>query len=720
MSTAGYLLHSIPGRSRIKLPLSSQTDANVIEALYRSVPGVFSAVYSEWSQTVLIHHHYQSIPEVILPRLRNDSKKSVSPHTARRQIRELGFVLGAFLLEKLFPVPVIPFSRLAFLTPAVAATLFASRNIIKNGLASLFRPSPDTLTTAALAASLLKGNPQSALLIYMMSTASELLTEFTMNRTRGFINEMMKLDTPYAWLISESGQEVRVATSKIKTEDHIVIFQGEKVPFDGTVVSQFGQLDQSMITGEYMPVHVSKDTYVYAGSIMTEGKIVMRVDKIGEEMAVKRMIKLIEDAQEKQAPVQMLTDKFTKKTVPISFLMAAGIFLVTKDWNRVLNMLVIDYVCGVKLSTATAISAAIGKSAKKGVLLKGGQTLETLAKVDTIVLDKTGTITEGKPIVSEVTCLNGYSVEEVLAYAASAEEHSSHPLAEAILSEAACRNIAIPEHEDESVENYVGKGIAAKVHDEHVIVGSLGFMQDNGVCVDSLESTGIYVAKERTLLGIIHIEDKVRTGMNRSINQLRRTGVDEVIMLTGDYESSARQIAGKITIDDYIAEAMPQEKANFVLQLKQEKSRTIMMVGDGINDAPALAYADIGVTMGAKKTDIAMETADVVIHSDNPLLLADAVTLSQKTVRIIRQNIAATILINTGAIILGTFGIIPPIVGAAVHNATTIGVVLNSAKILISEGNTHEQHIQNRTLHPRKNEIGHPFLSANIRPAIRY
>ncbi|MGN1400798.1 MAG: heavy metal translocating P-type ATPase [Bacillus sp. (in: firmicutes)] len=709
MNTVGRIIHSIPGRSRIQLPSGISISSGEIEALYRSVPGIYSAIHSCHSNTVLIHHTCQSLPTKSLPRFSVNAVTGPPPSSIKKQLLELGIVMCAFMVEKLFVIPAFPVARLAFLTPATIATLYASRHIIRSGSASLLKPNPDTLTTAALGASLLKGNPQSALLIYLMSSISELLTDLTMNRTRRFIKDMMALDTPYAWLITDEGQEVKVRTDQVKAGDRVIVFQGEKIPFDGTVVSHFGQVDQSMITGEYMPVHVSLDSYVYAGSILTEGKITLEVDKIGEELAVNRMIQLIEEAQEKQAPVQMLTDKFTEKAVPLSFLLAIGIYVATKDWNRVLNMLVIDYVCGVKLSTATAISAAIGKAARKGVLLKGGQTLETLAKVDTLILDKTGTITEGKPVVTDVTALNGFSADEVLSYAASAEEHSSHPLAEAILSEVAYRRIDIPEHEDESIENFVGKGISAKVHDERVIVGSLGFMQDNGVLIKTEAKAGIFVAKERTLLGIIHIDDKIRPGMNRSINRLRRSGVDEVVMLTGDYESSAQQIAEKITLDAYIAEAMPQEKANYVLQLKQDPGRTIMMVGDGINDAPALAYADIGVTMGAQKTDIAMETADVVIHSDNPLLLAEAVTLSRKTVRTIRQNITATLLINTGAIILGTIGFISPIVGAAVHNAATIGVVLNSTKVLLSEGNKYEQHIQDRTFHPRKDQVDHPL-----------
>ncbi|MGM9928919.1 MAG: heavy metal translocating P-type ATPase [Bacillus sp. (in: firmicutes)] len=706
-------MHSIPGRVRLKLVSLNLGNAE-IESKFRMLPGIISVNYSEISGNVVLYHKYKYFTEELLTFIDfffqadvKIVKKSVPVRqvNVRHYLLDLSIVMGAFIIEKMFKVPVIPVAQLAFLTPTAVATLVVSRDIIKNGLSSILKPNPDTLTTAALVASLLKGNPKSAMVIYIMSSISELLTEVTMSRTRGFVREMMSIDTPYAWLITEQGKEVKVSVNQVKVGDRVIVFQGDKIPFDGKVVAHYGQVDQSSITGEYMPTCVSEGSYVYGGSIMTEGKITIEVDRIGDDLAVNRMIKLIEEAQEKQAPVQLMTERFTEKVVPLSFILAAGIYMLTKDWNRVLNMLVIDYVCGVKLSTATAISASIGKAAKKGVLLKGGQTLEALAKVDTVVLDKTGTITEGLPMVKDVIALNGYTEEEVLAYAASAEEHSNHPIAEAIISEAHFRSLSIPEHHDESIENFVGKGVTVDIHNEKVIVGSKGFMQDQGIIIDAGIKTGIFVAKQHRLMGIINIEDKIRYGMNRSINQLRRMGVDEVIMLTGDYEESAQKVAHSTNIDHYIAEAMPQEKSSFVRQFKQERDCTIMMVGDGINDAPALAYANIGVTMGAKKTDIAMETADVVIYSDNPLLLSEAVKLSKQTMKTIKQNIFVTVAVNTGAIALGTIGAIQPIAGAAIHNAATIAVVLNSLKLLLSGGRKDEFQIQNHSLNSRKNQI---------------
>lgn len=717
------VLHSVPGRTRLRLCGSLDCRNQEIEARIRNLPGVLSATFSSLTNSLIIHHQYSILPAMfrhyIESHIGNKSslakKQENKSDGVKDHIKDLSVVVGAFVMSRFWSVPLALTTPWGVLTPTTAAILYACRKIFASGIRSLFKPNPDTLTTAAILASIIKGSPQSALVIYIMSTISEILTQFTMSRTRGYVRNMMEIDTPYCWLVTKEGQEVKVQTDIVNPGDKIVIFQGEKIPFDGEVISYSAEVDQSSLTGEHLPVHVSQGSYVYAGSIVTEGKISLLVDKTGEDIAVNRMIKLIEEAQDKQATIQLMSDRFTKKVVPISFALAALIFLVTKDWNRVLNMLVIDYVCGVKLSTATAVSAAIGKAAKKGVLVKGGQTLETLAKVNTVIFDKTGTITKGVPHVTNIQCFNNFTEKEVLAFAASAEEHSSHPIAEAILSEARFRAVEIPFHNDETFENVVGKGLSVLVEEELIMVGSRSYMEDYDIAVAPEYTTGVFVAKEQHLIGIIEIEDQVREGMNKCINQMRRAGIDEVVMLTGDYQKSAEKVASRTSVDEFFAEVMPEEKAGFVSYLKKDADRTIMMVGDGINDAPALAYADIGVTLGGKKTDIAIETADVVINSDNPQLLSDVVCLSQNTMKTIKQNIWATILINTAAIALGTLGVIQPVAGAAIHNAATIGVVLNSAKLIFQGGRVNVFQLQNHSFNAWKDKGEYTCIGTNER-----
>lgn len=685
MNRNAAIVHSVPGRTRIIIDTQEREDR--CEASLRTIPGVYSASYSALTKTAVLYHEGRYLMpgwRKHLPRhtRKQNQRLPIKTILQHPKVKDIQLVALAAVAQKLLFAST-PLGYASLMRPIPIATIYASREIILNGLRNILRPNEDTLTTAAVFASLLKGSPSSALIIFGMSTVSELLNELTIQQTRGFVRDMMEVDAKFAWLITDTGAEVKVPVEDIRPGDHVMVFQGEKVPFDGEVIDHAAEVDQSAVTGEYLPVHLVEKSYIFAGSIVKEGKVAFRVEKVGEDLTVNRMIRLIENAQSKQAGIQTISDKFTKQVVPLSFLLAGAIFLVTRDWNRVLNMLVIDYVCGVQLSTATAISATIGKSAQQGVLVKGGQTLEKLAKVDTIIFDKTGTITEGRPVVTKIHTYGGYTEKEVLAYAASVEEHSTHPLASAILEKAKEEEVSPLTHQDETLENHVGKGILVKINGVNILAGSLKFMAEHEVPVPEQAPGGIYIAKGRQLIGIIQIEDRVRRGMNTLTRSLKHDGIKECVMLTGDNEQSARQVMDQTEIDYFVANAMPADKTNFVKSLKQDGQRVIMMVGDGINDAPALAYADIGLTMGAKKTDIAMETADVVVHSDNPMHIYDSVTLSRKALRVIKQNIRVTLLINTGAIVLGTFGIIPPVIGAAVHNAATIGVVLNSAKLLV-------------------------------------
>ncbi len=680
-------LHVTPGRVRIRLN-GVQEDHGLIEAKMRMIPGVTSATYSEITRTAILYFAKSiTVSEVIKTARvhfhKNEASKSAKKSWLRDpKLKDMKIVLISAIVEKMF-ITSAPLGVSALFRPTSIATLFASRKTIFNGIKSVLKPNEDTLTTSAMVASMLRGSPSSAFIIYVMSTISELLNEYTIEQTRGYVRGIMDVDVKHAWLISPNGSEVKVSVDQIQKGDHVMVFQGDMIPFDGEIINYEGEVDQSAITGEYLPVKVGPGSYVYAGTIVAEGKIAFQVDEIGEDLTVNRMIRMIEEAQVKQGNIQTSTQNFTKKVIPLSFIMAAGIYFVTKDWNRVLNMLVIDYVCGVNLSTATAISATIGQSAQTGALIKGGHILEKLADVNTLVLDKTGTITMGMPVVTQIYVSEGYTEEEVLAYSASVEEHSTHPIASAILNEAKKRGIIALIHQDETVENHVGKGVLAWIEGEIVLTGSADFLRSHGVEINENTEASILVAKGKELIGGIEIDDEVRPGIVELIKRLKENKVDECIMLTGDNEKEAASIAAQVGIDRYIANAMPEEKAEFVRALKEDENRVVMMVGDGINDAPALAYSDVGVTLGAKMTDIAMETADMVIHSENPLLIADSIDQSIKAKNVIRQNILVTLVINTGAIVFGTLGVIRPVVGAAVHNAATIGVVLNSTRLML-------------------------------------
>lgn len=406
---------------------------------------------------------------------------------------------------------------------------------------------------------------------------------------------------------------------------------------------------------------------------------------------------LVEDAQARRAPVQNFADRMANMLVPISFIGAAIVYGATHDWQRVLNLLFIDFSCGLKLSTATAISAAVATAAKQGILIKGGNYIEALADIDTVVMDKTGTITVGEPKIVETHTAEGVCEKEMILLAASAEIHSVHPLAVAIQNYVEEQGWKVPDHIDS--DTVVAHGMEANVDDfdgfkgGHIIVGNHHFMMDREVTgldnfsdIETMPGHNIlYVARDAKLMGLIVINDPIRPQMKKTFNQMRRHGIDEIVMLTGDSEEVANTVAHKMGIDNYYAEILPEDKAEIVNRL--QKNGHVLMVGDGINDAPALAFADVGVALGGRRTDIAVESSDITINSDNPIKLMDALELGQNTMKLIRQNFTATITINSAAMLLGALGRINPLVAAIIHNTATLAVVLNSSRILMGKDN---------------------------------
>ena len=538
-------------------------------------------------------------------------------------------------------------------------TLFIARRFIKNGIAGIIedkQANADTLTATAVIASVLSGKPESSLTLLALSNGAEMLTEYAAEKARSQISSLLKLDQRDVWLV-EDGRERKVPVDSLKPGDCIAVHLGEKICVDGKVIGGNAAVNQASITGESAPAIKQEGSSVYAGSVIEAGDLVMTVEKVGKDTSLAQIIHLVEEAQTRRAPVQNFADKMANMLVPVSFIGAAIIYGATKDWQRVLNLLFIDFSCGLKLSTATAISAAIGVAAKQGILIKGGNYIENLSNVDTVVLDKTGTITIGIPQISHIETREGVSEKEIILSAASAEMHSVHPLAVAIQKYVKDNDWQTPPHD--SSETVVARGMKATVppfeefSGGDILVGSRRFMDEEGVTgvpavVDKTWGKNIlFVAKDGEYMGFLTIQDPVRPGMKKTLNRMRRIGVDEVVMLTGDSKEVAADVAHAMDIDGYHAEILPEDKANYVMEL--QKRGNVMMVGDGINDAPALAFADIGVSLGGQKTDIAAESAAITIRSEDPGKLFNALQIGQRTMEVINQNFTATILVNSTA-----------------------------------------------------------------------
>ena len=679
----------------VTVPLLSELshEARILAgARLRAAQGVVSAAADGKCLRVWHKGAYLSPAALrLVRRIREESGQRAAEPTMADYRRDALISVGVFaamkLLEKNAPAA---YAGLRVIRSLLV--LGMARNLFESGYGGLLRdrrPNADTLTATAVAASVLSGRPESSLTLLTLSNVAEMLTSYAAERARRQISGLLNLNQRYVWLVDE-GVERKVPVESLKVGDTIAAHAGEKICIDGRVLAGSAAVNQSSITGESNPAMKQEKSRVYAGSVVEAGELIILVEKVGQDTSLAHIVHLVEEAQAQRAPVQNFADQMANFLVPVSLLGAIVVYGATRDWQRVLNLLFIDFSCGLKLSTATAISAAIAAAAKKGILVKGGNYIEALAAADTVVLDKTGTLTIGVPQISRIRTVEGVSEKETVLLAASAEMHSVHPLAVAIQKYVREKGWEVPQHK--SSATVVARGMKAVVPDFEtfrggsVLVGSRKFMEESKVKnLDAIEieegaPSLIYIARDKKLLGVIGILDPIRPKMKKTLNQMRRYGIDEIVMLTGDSKEVAERVAQDMDIDAYYAEVLPEDKANYVQKLK-ERGR-IMMVGDGINDAPALAFADVGVSLGGQQTDIAAESSAVTIRSEDPEGLMTALSIGRRTMNLIHQNFTATIAVNSAAMLLGALGRINPLWAAIIHNTATLAVVLNSARIL--------------------------------------
>ena len=451
-----------------------------------------------------------------------------------------------------------------FLNYNTLSTLALAMPVLKNGINSLVknkRPNADTLSSSAIISSILLGKESAALTIMFLEEVSELLTVYTMEKTRGAIKDMLSVGENYVWKEISEDNVKRVPIEEIQKDDIIVVQTGEKISVDGKIIRGEALIDQSSITGEYMPIKKSIGEDVYAGTIVKNGNISIIAEKVGDDRTVSRIIKLVEDANSNKADIQNYADTFSAQLIPLNFILAGIVYASTRNITKAMSMLVIDYSCGIRLSTAVAFSAAINTAAKNGILVKGSNFIEELSKAETVIFDKTGTITEGKPKVQSIEVFdNSISENEMIGLAGAAEEQSSHPLAIAIMSEIKDRGIEIPKHNkiktvvSRGVETKVGKGKEAKT----IRVGSKKYMLENNIDLTlateaergiiSRSEIGLYVSQDEKIIGLIGVSDPPRENIKKAINRLRNYGVDDIVLLTGDLRQQAETIASRMSI----------------------------------------------------------------------------------------------------------------------------------------------------------------------------
>lgn len=713
------VLHVLPGRLRIgcrALYYLADQQAHIATELER-IPGITDVRISSLTANVLLRFDERVLsPADLQNAVRATlSACSLEAHKSERQaetaltvterrlqsepIEEMATrvvvttvaLLFHGLRKKPHAIPSSLFSRLTTF-PALTALSLAGP-IFRNGIDALRktrRPNADALSATAILASILAGKDVAALTVIWLADIAELLTGWTMDRTRRAIRDMLAVGDDEVWRVEEDGTVARVPLEAIRTGDRVIAHTGEKICVDGFVEEGEAAVDQASVTGEFMPVTRSVSQEVFAGSVVKSGSVTVRAEKVGDATAVGRIIHMVEEAGHHKAQIQAFADRFSAAFIPVNFGLAGLVYALSGNVDRALNMLIIDYSCGVRLSTATALSAAINTGARHGILIKGGNYLELLDEADTLILDKTGTLTEGRPsVLSVIPTADGFDAKRVMELAAAAEETSSHPMATAILDYVRRNGCRIPPHG--TAEVTVGRGIQVRVRRRTIRVGSRRFMDDHRVnltpaasAVHRLASAGesiLYVADGTTLLGVLGIQDALRENMKKALNRIRFAGMDDIILLTGDVEQHAEIVADRMSMDRYHAEALPEDKAEMVLRLQSNGTR-VVMVGDGINDAPALAYANVGIATGATRTDVAMEAADITIAGDDPLLIPGVIRLGRRTMDVIRQNFGIAIGVNTVGLILSGMGVLPVFWGAVLHNACTVAVVANSGRLL--------------------------------------
>ncbi|MCI6798366.1 MAG: heavy metal translocating P-type ATPase [Spirochaetia bacterium] len=588
------------------------------------------------------------------------------------------------------------------------------------GFKSLFQKSPnmDSLiavgTTAAVAFSLYntfqiaKGNFQAVHSLYFESAGviitlillGKMLEAVSKGKTGEAIKKLMGL-APKTALVIQNGAETEIPVEEVEIGDIIIVKPGSKIPVDGVVIEGHTAIDESMLTGESMPVDKKAGDKVYAASLNTTGTVKFRAEKVGSDTALAQIIKLVEQAQGSKAPIAKLADIVAGYFVPavIAIAVASGIawFIGTGDFKFALtifiSVLVIACPCALGLATPTAIMVGTGKGAENGILIKSGEALETAHKINAIILDKTGTITEGKPSVTDLICASNFTQEKLLQLVASAEKNSEHPLGQAIVRGAQEKSLALLEAEN--FNSITGQGIEAQIAGLSVFVGNRKMMEEKNISVKELEKdadklaeegkTPVFVATDGQPAGIVAVADVVKKSSRAAIESLHKMGI-EVAMITGDNKKTAEAIARQVGIDRVLAEVLPQDKAFEVKKLQQE-GRKVAMVGDGINDAPALAQSDIGIAIGSG-TDVAMESADIVLMHSDLTDVPTAILLSKKTIRNIKQNLFwafgyNTIGIPVAAGVLYLFGgpLLNPMLAAAAMSLSSVSVLTNALRL---------------------------------------
>ena len=571
-------------------------------------------------------------------------------------------------------------------------TLTKSVKYLWNGVRTLASRKIEVpvLDATAIGVSIARNNMNTAGSIMFLLGIGEILEEWTHKKSVDDLARSMSLNVGKVWLC-QGEQDILVSTSDVKAGDLVRVHMGNIIPFDGTVVSGEAMVNQASLTGESIPVQKNAEGIVYAGTVLEEGELVIRVDQTNGSSRYEKIVTMIEESEKLKTSMESKASHLADKLVPYTLLGTGLTYALTRNATKALSVLMVDFSCALKLAMPISVLSAIREASLHNITVKGGKYLEAMAEADTIVFDKTGTLTKANPTVVDVVSFNGQDSDELLRIAACLEEHFPHSMAKAVVDAAEEKNL---EHEEvhSEVEYIVAHGISSMIDGQKVVIGSHHFVFEDEKCTVDPEKMGtfnslppeyshLYMAINNRLAAVICIEDPLREEAAAVIRSLKMAGICKVVMMTGDSDRTAKAIAKKAGIDEYYSEVLPEDKANFV-EKEKAKGRKVIMIGDGINDSPALSAADIGISI-SDGAEIAREIADVTIGADNLYEIVTLKALSNSLVKRIDKNYRFIVSFNAGLIVLGITGIIPPTMSALLHNGSTLAIGMKSMENLL-------------------------------------
>lgn len=694
------ILHESRGRIRVHLMCNRMTlhDADILEYYMRNIDGVTSVkVYDRTQDAIIL---YKTERKNIIRALAKFSFKTkeaielVPEHTSRQLHRDfedrLIFTTVSHIATKLFlPVPI-----------RTALTLFRSIKYIRKGLKALLsrKLSVSVLDATAVSVSIIRGDFSTASSVMFMLNLGEILEDWTHKKSVADLASTMSLNVDKVWLKTDTC-EVLVPIGDIQAGDKIVVRTGNMIPLDGKVVSGEATVNQSSMTGESLPVVKTVGSYVYAGTVAEEGECVICVDKASGSGKYDRIVRMIEESEKLKSVAEDKASSLADKLVPYMLGGTILTYLLIRNVTKAMAVLMVDFSCALKLAMPIAVLSAMRESNDYNISVKGGRFLEAVANANTVVFDKTGTLTYATPKVAEIVTFGNHTENEMLRLAACLEEHYPHSMANAVVDEAKKRGLSHEEYHSE-VKYVVAHGISSAVNNKKVIIGSYHFVfEDEGCSIPegdeekfhslSPEYSHLYLCISGELAAVICIYDPLRSEAKDAIAALHKCGISKVVMMTGDNKKTAKAVAKIVGVDEYYAEVLPEDKADFI-RSEKAKGRKVIMIGDGVNDSPALSEADAGIAINTGAA-IAKEIADITIASENLFEIVTLRKLSEALMARIHRNYRFIVSFNLMLIILGVSGVILPTTSALFHNMSTLGISLKSMTNLLEEKDFEEE-----------------------------